>query len=68
MFAVDFCGCVSFDRKFYPSSWLAEVTLKHWYDPKVVAQLTYSRVPLLCFVPANVLRRPRSSPYCTRRS
>ena len=53
MFAVDFCGCLSFDREFFPTSWLAEVNIKQWYDPKVVAQLTYSRRPRLSFVPAS---------------
>jgi len=63
MFAVDFCGCVSFDREFYPASWLVEVTLKRHYDAKVVADLTYSTRPLWAYVP----RRPGSSPYCTQR-
>jgi len=54
MFAIDFCGCVSFDRDFFPTTWLAEVTLKHWYDPKVVAEMTYSTRPVWDFIP----RRP----------
>lgn len=62
MFAVDFCGCVSFDRTFYPSSWLTEVTLKHWYNAKTVADMTYSCRPLFSYIPV----RPRvagESPY-----
>ena len=62
MFAVDFCGCYTFDREFFSTWWLYEATLKRWYNPKVVADFTYSVRPMWAFVP----RRAGSSPYCTR--
>lgn len=62
MFAVDFCGCYTFDRAFFPTSWLAEVVIKRHYNAKVVADMTYSHRPFFGIVPV----RPRAageSPY-----
>jgi hypothetical protein len=53
---------MSFDRTFYPGSWLIEVTLKKCYNAKVVAEMTYSHRPFFGFIPV----RPRAageSPY-----
>jgi len=62
MFAVDFCGCMSYEGT---RTWLVEVHLKRWYNAKAVAEMTYSKRPMFNFVPlASARRRAGSSPYC----
>jgi hypothetical protein len=64
MFAVDFCGCMSYEG---PRTWLIEVDLKRWYDARVVAEMTYKNRPSWGFIPtraarANVPRRHHTWP------